>query len=149
MRLSDPSCPKSCAWWLTLDQAGARRRQWVLWLNCTHLCLAQQICSYLSRPKVCTKSGAGVNPNKSGQEDNCIRTSLNIPDMRKAIRSHMSPKISINFDKSTIVHLLIFLILWHGFLGLNMQASNVIFSKCLSVDWKGWSAYHLNSVNSI
>ena len=65
----------------------------------------------VARPKVCTKSGAGVNANKSGREDNCIQTSLNIPDMRKAIRSHMSPKISINFDKSTIVHFLIFLIL--------------------------------------
>ena len=56
-----------------------------------------------ARRKVCTKSGAGVNANKSGQEDNCIQSSLNIPDMRKAVGSHSSPKLSINFDKSPTV----------------------------------------------
>ena len=56
-----------------------------------------------ARRKVCTKSGAEVNANKSGREDNCIQSSLNIPDMRKAVGSHSSPKLSINFDKSPTV----------------------------------------------
>ena len=57
----------------------------------------------LAGPVVRTNSGAGVNANKSCQKDNCIQSSLNIPDMRKAVGSHSSPKLSINFDKSPTV----------------------------------------------
>ena len=52
---------------------------------------------------ICINSGAGVYVNKNGEDIIGIQSRVYIPDMRKLVANHRSPKFTINMDKTLTV----------------------------------------------